>query len=766
MQISIAEIGARGARPAARSQPLWVNSRPLATSAFVFASLLALAIMGGSAGAQQAGNTPAIGALVIDEPMRLDGYLDEPFWQRAQPATGFTQRQPNPGDAATERTEVRFAYDDKNFYIGIMAFDRDANAIVAKEMQRDGEGRFRGFGGNSGAYRDDDSIGIILDTFLDGRNGFYFETNPNGARADALIENESNANFEWDGVWNAAARRTPEGWSAELVIPFSTLRFDPNTDTWGVNIRRLIRRKNEEVHWAPIGLDANVLRVSLAGELSGMQGLEHGINLRIKPFATATTARDYNDPMREAEHELAAGLDLLRWGISNSMTFDLTANTDFAQVEVDDQQVNLTRFSLFFPEKREFFLENAGIFDFANTSAAGSSPRGGPLWRIFHSRNIGIAQGEIVPMLAGARFTGRAGGWNWGLLDVQTGAIDATGVRSTNWGVARVKRNVGDRSSIGGIFTNRQAGGDDWNRVFGLDAEFNPSQKINFNGSLTTSRDAGVDGAGWAGSAAFNYRGSIWQASAGLTRISNDFNPGMGFLRRSGISQYVYNVNFEPRPGNSLGVRNLSFGNRGTYTVDDDGELESIQSTLRFFGFDMLSGDRAMFFVDYNFDRLDEPFEIQPGIIIAPGRHNWTTIGIFVRTDSSRPISYFGFWTTGGFYDGHRLQGTNGLTIRANKHLSLETNWTYNDVSLPVGEFTINTLRQRINIAMSPNLFWNTFVQYNDSQDILSLNSRFNWIYRPGADLFLVYNQEWETGHGTLPADRTIILKFTYLFML
>ncbi len=729
-------------------------------------ALLLLAALAGPAGAQQARETPATGALIIDEPVRMDGYLDEPFWQKALPATGFTQRQPDPGDAATERTEVRFAYDDKNFYIGIMAFDSEPSAVVAKEMQRDGEGSFGGFGGNAGAYRDDDSIGVILDTFLDGRNGFYFETNPNGARADALIENESNANFEWDGVWNAAARRTPEGWSAELVVPFSTLRFDPNTDTWGVNIRRLIRRKNEEVHWAPIDLDADLLRVSLAGDLIGMQGLEPGLNLRIKPFGSGTAARDYRDPMSEAETELDAGLDLLRWGISNSMTLDLTANTDFAQVEVDDQQVNLTRFSLFFPEKREFFLENAGIFEFANTSAAGGTNRGGPLWRMFHSRNIGIGEGAIVPILAGGRFTGRSGGWNWGLLDVQTDSIEDIGVRSTNWGVARLKRNFGARSFVGGMFTNRQTGGNDWNRVFGIDTDINPSQRINFNGSFATSRSAGVEGSGWAGSAGFNYRGSILQASAGLTRISDDFDPEMGFLRRRGISQYSYNINFEPRPSNDLGVRNLSFAHRGTYTLDNDGQLESVSATLRFFGFDLLSGDRATFFGDHNFDRLDARFEIQPGIFIEPGRYNWTTVGIFLRTDSSRPVSYFGFWTTGGFYNGNRLQGTNGLTVRASKHLSLNTDWSYNDVTLPAGEFTVNTLRQRVNVALSPNLFWNTFAQYNDSDDLLSLNSRFNWIYRPGADLFLVYNQEWETGHGTLPADRAIILKFTYLFML
>jgi hypothetical protein len=710
-------------------------------------------------------NPPATGALIVDKPIRMDGILDEPFWQLIEPATGFTQRQPSPGAAASERTEVRFAYDDKNFYIGVIAFDSEPGAVLAKEMQRDGSGSFSGFGGQAGAYRDDDSVGIVLDTFLDGRNGFYFETNPNGARADALVENESNANFEWDGVWNAAARRTPEGWSAELVIPFSTLRFDPNTDAWGVNIRRLIRRKNEEVHWAFIDLDANLLRVSLAGELLGMQGLEPGLNLRVKPFGSASNARDYRDPMAEAEQQFDVGLDLLRWGITNSMTLDLTANTDFAQVEVDDQQVNLTRFSLFFPEKREFFLENAGIFDFANTSAAGGSERGGPLWRIFHSRSIGISDDGVVPIIAGGRFTGRAGGWNWGLLDVQTDSVDDFDVSSTNWGVARLKRNLGSRSFVGGIFTNRQSGGDDWNRVFGLDTDFNPSQKVNFNGSFAASKDASGQ-SGWAGNAAFNYRGNTFQGSAGYTRISEGFNPEMGFLLRSGVTQYTYNANFEPRPSNGLGVRNLSFAHRGTFFVDDDGELESATATLRFFGFDLLSGDRATFFGDHNFDRLEESFEIQPGIVIEPGKHNWTTVGIFVQTDSSRPVSYFGFWTKGGFYNGNRLQGTNGLTVRASKYLSLRTDWTLNDVSLPGGKFKVNVLRQRVNVAFSPNLFWNTFVQYNDSDDLMSLNSRLNWIYRPGADIFLVYNQEWETGQGTLPADRAIILKFTYLFML
>jgi hypothetical protein len=754
MPILNAQISARGARLRASARGRGVAAALLGVMTFLC----------GSATGQQI-RDKATGALRIDEPVRVDGRFDEPFWALIDPATGFTQREPNPGEAATERTEVRFAYDDRNMYIGVTAFDSEPDAVLAKAMQRDGQGSFGGFGGPAGAYRDDDSVTIVLDTFLDGRNGFYFETNPNGARADALIENERDANFEWDGVWNVSSRRTAEGWAAEFVIPFSTLRFDPNSDTWGANIRRLIRRKNEEVHWAPIDLGENVLRVSLAGDLIGMLDLEPGLNLRIKPFGSASSARDYRDPMAEAENSFDAGLDLLRWGITNSMTLDLTANTDFAQVEVDNQQVNLTRFSLFFPEKREFFLENAGIFDFAKADAAGGSNRGGPLWRVFHSRNIGIDEEGIVPIVAGGRFTGRAGGWNWGLLDVQTDSVDELGVRSTNWGVARLKRNIGARSSIGGIFTNRQSGGDDWNRVAGLDADINPTQQININGALTTSSDSGIDGSGWAGTAGFNYRGNVWQASAGYTQITDDFNPEMGFLLRSGVRQYSYNVNFEPRPSNTMGVRNLSFAHRGSYFVGDDGELESATSTLRFFGFDLLSGDRATFFGDYNYDRIQEPFEIQPGIFVEPGKHSWATVGIFISTDSSRPVSFFGFWTKGGFYNGNRLQGSNGLTLRLNKHVRLNTDWNYNSVELPDGAFTVNVLRQRVDVGLSPNLFWNNFVQYNDSDDLMSINSRLNWIYKPGADLFLVYNQEWETGNGSIPADRAIILKFTYLFM-
>ena len=726
-------------------------------------------------------NTPAIAqsaprsldALVINESVRVDGHLDEPFWQLAMVATAFVQRNPDTGLPATERTEVRIARDHAAIYIAVMAYASDPNTIVAKEMQRDGSRSFGGFRGASGAYGNDDSIIIVLDTFLDRRNGFYFETNPNGARADALIEDENSPRFEWDGIWNTAATRTPKGWSAELAIPFSTLRFDARGDTWGLNIRRLIRRNNEESYWAPVGRDANLPRLSLAGELTGMGNLEPGINIRAKPFGIATSALDSETHVR-SNKQYEGGLDLLRWGISNSMTLDLTANTDFAQVEVDDERINLTRFSLFFPEKREFFLENGGIFDFGPSQGQRGSMRG-PLLHMFFSRRIGLESNSIIPIQTGGRFTGRGGGWNFGLLDVQTRAASGLGgdgdidVAATNWGVARIKRNIGERSSIGAIFTNKQVSEDTWNRVAGIDSDINLSRTVNFNGFFAVSRDKELGSnevTDWAAGGGFNYRGRIWRARASFTEISDDFRPAMGFLLRDGIRRYDYNVDFEPRPANKLGIRNLTFSQRTEIVTLSDGTIETVDSTLRFFGFDTRAGDRISIFSSYNFERIFEDFEIQDSIIIPPGDYNFADVGLFLRTDGSRPVSFFGYYTKGTFFGGNRLMANSTLSLRLSRLLSAETVWSYNDVALPAGSFKASVVRERIKLAFSPNLFWNTLMQYNNTTDLLTLNSRFNWIYRPGADIFLVYNQDWGTGTAIRPKNRAIILKFTYVLML
>ena len=390
---------------------------------------------------------PRLEALPVSEAIEIDGRLDEPVWSEAEVATDFVQREPDVFEPATEKTEIRIVYTPRMLYIGVRAFDSRPEEIVAREMGRDA------------ALMRDDSIVFLLDTFHDHRNAYFFETNPTGSRTDGYVTDEGqDFSIEWDGVWWAAAQIDSEGWTAEIGIPFSTLRFDPKVDSWGLNVRRLVRRRNETVFWSPIGLDAELFRISRAGHLGGLTGLQQGLNLNIKPFVTGSTGESEENG---AENDVDPGLDV-KWGLTKGTSLDLTVNTDFAETEVDELQLNLTRFPLFFPEKREFFLENAGIFEF------GTPPvRRGPLFRLFFSRRIGISEeeGEEVPMDWGVRLSGKEGNWSLGFLDAQTGELvtDEESVPKNNWAVARVKRNVGGRSTVGVMATRRHADSEDEN---------------------------------------------------------------------------------------------------------------------------------------------------------------------------------------------------------------------------------------------------------------------------------------------------------------
>jgi hypothetical protein len=716
-----------------------------------------------------AGATPSLEALAIDGGIDLDGALDEAVWEDAPEGSGFVQREPFQGEPASERTQFRVLYTDDTLYIGIRALDRDPAGIVAKEMQRDGGDGGGGFGGGRGGRLESgDSVVVLLDTFGDGRNAFYFETNPFGARADALITDEGrDRNFEWDGVWSAAARRTAEGWSAEIAIPFNTLRFDPDLDSWGLNVRRVIRRKSEEVNWAPIMRDADMFRVSQYGRLTGLAGARPARNLRLKPFITASGAEGIDTPVGAIDGNADAGLDL-RWGLTDSLTFDLTVNTDFAQVEADEQRVNLTRFSLFFPEKREFFLENAGIFEFGPSGGGGMRA---PLIRVYHSRQIGIADGEQIPVLAGGKLTGRAGDWSLGLLDVQTsehvlpladGEQEPEIEPATNWSVLRIKRNVGERSNVGAIFTNKQVGGGGHNRVFGLDADLNPHPRLSINGYFTASDDPGDDRNNWAASAGAAWQGPVWRWSGGWTEIRERYDPQLGFLLRSGVREFDPQVTFEPRPDIAW-LRNLTFQARNTITTSIDGELETYDGSIRFLGFRTQSDDFFSFSFNPSYERLVEPFEIHEGVLIPAGEYSYNDWSVFINSSSGRPVSAFLRFNAGDFFDGERISSGVTVNVRPRGYFGSATSWDRNDVDLPGGSFTTNTLRQRFTVSFSPNLSLNSFVQYLDTEDLLSVNTRFNWIYRPGADLFIVYNQNWTDG-GVL--NRALIFKFTYLWAL
>ena len=699
--------------------------------------------------------------------------LDEAAWQQAERGSAFTQREPFQGEPATEQTLVQVVYTEDTLYIGIRALDSDPSEVIAKDMQRDGSGN-GGFRGSR--LESDDSIVILLDTFHDRRNAFYFETNPLAARVDALITDEGrDRNFEWDGVWDVRATRTDEGWSAELEIPFNTLRFNPDNDTWGLNVRRMIRRKNEEVNWAPIMRDADMYRVSQYGQLTNMAAGNLSRNLRFKPFATASGDEGVSTDVGELAGDAQVGLDL-RWGVTDSMTFDLTVNTDFAQVEADEQRVNLTRFSLFFPEKREFFLENAGIFEFGGGGGGGGGGffGGGPPISVFHSRQIGIAGGDEIPIIAGGKLTGRAGDWNVGLLNVQTKehefALDPDDPDAeieieptTNWTVARIKRNVGERSNLGVIFTNRQASGDDYNRVVGFDADLNPNQGMNVSAYYTLSDNPGDDGENWAAGGGFNWRGPIWRFSATVDDIRENYDPQIGFVQRTGIRRFNPQINYDPRPGGISWIRNLTFEARNTLFTLTDNTIETWTGRFRFFGLRTMPGDWVSLSFNPTYERLFDPFEIQDGIIVPAGEYTFSQLSIFANSSEGRTVSVSFRGSKGGFFDGDRLNGNITVNYRPSPYFRSETEWGYNDVDLPGGAFTTNVVRQRFNVSLSPNLSVNSFIQYLDTDDLISMNTRFNWIYKPGADIFVVYNQNWTDG-GTL--DRALIFKFTYLWVL
>ena len=704
--------------------------------------------------AAEAQAPPRLQASAIDSSITLDGRFDEAAWQAADVATDFIQREPVPGAPAEERTEIRVVYDERTLYFAVRAFDSEPAKVIAREMQRDGA-----------LFRDDGVI-LLLDTFDDDRNAYFFETNPLGARTDALITDEGrDMNFDWDGVWDVVARRDDQGWTAEIAIPFSTLRFDPQAQSWGFNVRRTIRRKNQEVFWAPIPLEAGLDRVSLYGELTDIRDIRQGWSLNVKPFVSgrSTQEEDLEGDLGDAKSDFETGLDV-KWGVTRGLSLDLTVNTDFAETEVDEQQVNLTRFSLFFPEKREFFLENAGIFAFG--------PRGGSdqLFQGFFSRRIGIDDnGNEVPLDGGVRLSGRAGEWNLGILGAFTGSLspdpgdDFSPVPSTDWGALRVKRNVGSRSSVGMIYTDKNDGTSS-NRVYGVDFDWKPTTELAVSGFASASDDDEV-GSDEAFGVDVSWNSAQWEWRLGGVELGERYEPEMGFLRRQGRRRWDGGVEWRPRSQREA-IRDYSIELEGEVFETLDGQVESYNFGLDPFGLQFANEDRGTTFYETSFERLFEPFEIVDGIVIPAGEYRFDAYGIRFATSESRPIIVRGRLQTGEFFDGDRDSASMTVVARPSRFIRTETRIEWNQIDLPGGSFESLLVRERFGIAWNPNLRLDTFIQYNDLNEQLALNMRFNWIYRPGADLFVVYNESWHAPSlsDLTTRDRQVIVKWTWLF--
>jgi hypothetical protein len=695
------------------------------------------------ASAQETAKT--LHAFTVTTPIRVDGVLDEAAWQQAQVIDDFVQQEPRVGEPITERTEVRVLIDDEAMYFGIRCLDAGASGIIARELRRDNP------------LVDDDRFEIVLDTFHDHRNAFHFAINPLGTQYDALITDEGqDVNVEWDERWWAEVEIIESGWIAEIKIPFTTLRSRAGLDTFGVNFKRFIRRKNELAQWTGWDRDFNFLQVSQAGHLTGVGAIRTGLKLRVKPYVLGGF-RDRSAEARKGIRDI--GLETMKISLTPALTAELTANTDFAQADVDEAVVNLTRFPVFFPEKREFFLERAGIFEFGL-----GGRRGGQAERnlqMFFSRRIGLTDDRRpVPVIGGAKVTGRAGGFDLGVLNVQTDRFDQT--PGSNYAVVRAKRNILARSNVGWFFSNRQSGEDDFNRVFGADANFTIFKNTDIQGFLGRSVTPGRRGNDVVGRVKYNWLSDLYEVFVEHLYIGPDFQHDVGFVRRGAIQRTDSAFIWEPRPKRSQVIRNFVFRGEVIYTTDIHRSLLSreqiFQTTTRF-----QNDDAVRFNVTDMFDRLDRPFPVADGVVLPAGDYNFRDM--FGEAESSGKRAFVGRLRVGGgeFYSGTRRYVRFAPAWRPSSLLSFESAYEFNDVELREGAFTTHVLNARMYVNLSNRWLTTTLAQYDSASHRSVVYFRLNYIFRPGDDVFVVYTQSRQTGRGlTDPPDRALMVKLTY----
>ena len=709
---------------------------------------------------QSSRERPVVNAVRSADAPRIDGVLDDAVWKAAEPVDTFVQQEPNEGQPATDRTEVRVLFDRGHLYIGVRAYA--SGPVTATEMRRDADRLF-----------DEDNFQVILDTFHDSRNGYMFVTTPLGAKLEQQIFDEgenvgrggntSNVNRNWDGVWNAAAHIDDQGWTAEMAIPFSTVRFVPSEAVvWGVNFQRHIRRKNETVLWSPLPKAFALTRVSLAGELRGMSDISRGLDLRLKPFFVggAHDAQLTSDGgVTDYIHDV--GLDA-RYGLTAGLNMDVTINTDFAQVEVDEQQVNLTRYSLFYPEKRDFFLENSNFFTMGTGGVFTTSQVQTDL---FFSRRIGLSPaGTPIPIQGGVRVAGKSGRNNIGVLDIQTD--DYFSRPGDNFFVGRYSRDLFRRSRIGALFVNKDSvnGSAHFNRTFGVDANLVPSANLQIQTYVAKTETPGKVGKDMSYFGRIAYRDPKWNLYLNYLDVQENFNAEAGFVQRTGIRTTKGHFGPTPRP-KSGSVKLFEPMYVLTNTTDQSNRLVFRQHHAML-GTTLRDDTFINVFYQNTLDVLDLPFRIQPTVEIPTGTYQMHEWYFTVNSSPGRRLYERVSVSPVQFYGGTRLNLSTAAGIRATSQFSAELQFNRNDVKMPWGDFVVNLSTVRLDYTFSPRMTVRSLTQYNTSTNEISNNVRFNFIYRPGSDIYIVYNDLSQTG---LPADifgkkdRQLVVKATYL---
>ena len=691
-------------------------------------------------------------ALRVEESPIIDGRLDEPIWDRAPVIDRFTQQEPHEGEGATERTEVRVVYDAGHLFIGVHAFDRDPDGIVASEMRRD-----------SNRLLDEDNFQVIIDTFNDSRSGYMFVTNPLGAKLEQQIFEEgegstfgsnSNVNRNWDGVWDVASRRTDDGWVAEIAIPMTTLRFKPGeSQTWGINFMRLIRRKNESSFWAPIPKAYGLTRVSLAGSMTGLEALSQGMDLRVKPFLLTGAKAERVDGRLDGSGLGDVGLDL-KYGVTSGLNLDVTLNTDFAQAEVDQQQVNLTRFNLFFPEKREFFLENASQFNVGTRFQRRAD--------LFFSRRIGLsASGQPVPIIAGGRLTGKVGRHNIAVMDIQTDS--AFGTSGENFLVARYSRDVLSRSKIGGLLVNKESvDGTAFNRTFAADVNLALGNHFTVNSFLAKTSSPGVTSGDMAFYGRVAWLDPDWNLWAEYSDIQDNFNAEVGFVPRVGIRTTQFHIGPTPRP-KRFGIRTMLPMFNLTYTTDQDNRLVTRRAHYMV-GFMMQNGAFINLVYNRRLEVLDQPFSLSRDVVVPAGVYSFGE-GVFTyNSDASRRVYHRFTYSPQTFFDGTRRDVNGAVGVRATNRFAAEFQYQRSDLDLPGGILDVNLAILRLDYAVSPRATIRSLIQYNSAANELSTSVRYNLRYTPGSDLYVAYDELSDrSGRQAFTRNRQLAIKLTYL---
>ena len=716
--------------------------------------VFAAAVPAGATAAEARADRPTLRTARLETEPVIDGnVMDDPAWDGLQAATGFRQIQPQEGAPASQRTEVFVGFTDDSLYVGVIAYDEDPSAIIVSDSRRDA------------SLDDSDSFQMIIDGFMDRQNGLVFGTNPAGIQYDGQVVKESSGGFSpggsgfnlnFDVPWEVEARIGDHGWSAEFEIPFRSLRYGGgDVQNWGINFQRNIRRNNNEiVFWAPLDRQFTILRVFDAGTLAGVEPPPQR-SLLVTPYALGRVTRGDGVNGTAVENEL--GIDA-KYQITPSLTLDVTYNTDFAQVEVDDVQVNLDRFSLFFPEKRVFFLENAGQFSVGNPREV----------EFFFSRRIGVGRGgRPTPIVGGARLSGKIGqSTNVGLLHMRTEDLPGTAPEN-DFSVARVSQELPNRSSVGAIFINREgdgsllpAGADDYNRTYGVDGRWGIGPYATVSGWAGMTDTPGLNGDDHAYNLRLDYASPRWSNAIGFTEVSEDFNPEVGFLRRDDFRKFEGRVLYRYRPNDFFGLLEL----RPHIAYNAFWDLEGTQES----GFlhvdnhwEWRTSAEIHTGVNFIYERVKQPFELVDGVFIPVGKYDNSEAALVFQSDEGKALYGELRTNTGGFFNGDRNSMRATARYRIGETFSTELNWNYNRIDLPTENdpFTINAAQLRLSYSFTPKMLLQALIQYDDRSDRVGMNVRFSVLQRANAGLFIVYNEVDE--NGLMNPSREFVIKYS-----